>query len=581
MEKVGIQVEMLDGDLHLVPLDDIIFIQVERKTCSFYLKEGTPEATIGLTKLWEMIEEAGKGYDHHLKKVGRKHIINMDCIDRVDRSKLAVVLRRDPYTIMDPEVVKKNTRELPKEVLNHVKALKELQGRSDSEKKEEVPVMYYEVEIGDEPMKKLLQDLKKQKRIEVLGNYALIKKLTVPVEELNDEYLTEAGYEYVDLGLPSGTLWAAENLNGDSYFAWGELYENDIFDEKEYIHKKGLTGLIDSQTSALSLKYDAARHFRGGGWRMPTKEECEELLNECILSWCITEDRVHGCLLTGPNGNRIFLPARGLREGDRLNKWDDLCAYWTSSNKENGRPSALKVFEIEDEELELNRWVASDDPYRGLPIRPVISKGGLTGQEGNLKRMLFLNDEYFVNEEDRVMQDNDLIMDGWIIKRFTPPVKPEEAINVIANALKKFNPDVVVAFKTSCFWGQVIKKDLKFLVEPGWKISEGMKNYMATEQVDLEEKDWLVTQDMIDYYESKEEVLTTKDLKDTCWILAEEPWDLDDPQFDRCNSVELLPTNNLTRWANTRLLPIIKEVTDRLSKGPTGEKTLYERKFVI
>ena len=581
MEKVGIQVEMIDGNLHLVPLDDIIFIQVERKTCSFYLKEGTPEATIGLTKLWEKIEEAGKGYDHHLKKVGRKHIINMDCIDRVDRSKMAVVLRRDPYTIMDPEVVKKNTRELPKEVLNHVKALKELQGCSDSEKKEEVSVMYYEVEIGEEPMKKLLQDLKKQKRIEVLGNYALIKKLTVPVEELNDEYLTEAGYEYVDLGLPSGTLWAAENLNGDSYFAWGELYENDFFDEKEYIHKEGLTGLIDSQTSALSLKYDAARHFRGGGWRMPTKEECEELLNECIFSWCITEDRIHGCLLTGPNGNRIFLPARGLREGDRLNKWDDLCAYWTSSNKENGRPSALKVFEIEDEELELNRWVASDDPYRGLPIRPVISKGGLTGQEGNLKRMLFLNDEYFVNEEDRVMQDNDLIMDGWIIKRLTPPVKPEEAINVIANALKKFNPDVVVAFKTSCFWGQVIKKDLKFLVEPGWKISEGMKNYMATEQVDLEEKDWLVTQDMIDYYESKEEVLTTKDLKDTCWILAEEPWDLDDPQFDRCNSVELLPTNNLTRWTNTRLLPIIKEVTDRLSKDPTGEKTLYERKFVI
>ena len=581
MEKVGIQVEMLDGNLHFVPLDDIIFIQVERKICSFYLKEGTPEATIGLTKLWEMIEEAGKGYDHHLKKVGRKHIINMDCIDRVDRSKMAVVLRRDPYTIMDPEVVKKNTRELPKEVMNHVKALKELQGRSDSEKKEEASVMYYEVEIGGDPMKKLLQDLKKQKRIEVLGNYALIKKLTVPVEELNDEYMTEAGYEYVDLGLPSGTLWAAENLNGDSYFAWGELYENDIFDEKEYIHKEGLTGLIDSQTSALSLKYDAARHFRGGGWRMPTKEECEELLNECILSLCITEDRVHGCLLTGPNGNRIFLPARGFRERDRLKKWDDSCAYWTSSNKENRRPTALKVFETEGEELELNRWVASDDPYRGLPIRPVISKGGLTGKEGNLKRMLFLNDEYFVNEEDWVMQGNDLIMDGWIIKRLTPPVKPEEAINEIANALKKFNPDVVVAFKTSCFWGQVIKKDLKFLVEPGWKISEGMKNYMATEQVDLEEKDWLITQDMIDYYESKEEVLTTKDLKDTCWILAEEPWDLDDPQFDRCNTVELLPTNNLTRWTSTRLLPIIKEVTDRLSKGPTGEKTLYERKFFI
>ncbi len=105
---------------------------------------------------------------------------------------------------------------------------------------------------------------------------------------------------------------------------------------------------------------------------------------------------------------------------------------------------------------------------------------------------------------------------------------------------------------------------------------------MDTEQVGhLEEKDWLVTQDMIDYYENKEEELTTKDLQKTCWILAEEPWDLDDPQFDECNSVELLPVNCLTRWTNTRLLPIIKEVTDRLSKGPTSEKTLYERKYNI
>jgi len=582
MKKVGIEVEMLDGDLHFVPLDDIIFIKVERKTCCFFLKKETPEAIIGLTNLWSKIVEAGKGYDHHLKKVGRKYIINLDCIDRIDRSKMAVILKRDPYTIMDSEVVKRNKTEVPKKVMGIVKAIEKLHGRSESDKKqdskkEEIPAMYYEVELGDDPMKDLLADLKKQK---VLRNYALTKELTVPIEELNDEHLMEAGYEYVDLGLTSGTLWATENLNGNSYFAWGELYENDIFSEKEYIHKEGLTSLVDPQTSALSLKYDAARHFRGGGWRMPTEEECEELLKECVLSWCVTNDRVHGCLLTGSNGKRIFLPARGFLEGDRVIRRDDLCTYWSSSNNEVNRPSSLNIFEYEGEELELNKWVTSNDPYRGLPIRPVISKGGLTGQEGKKKRMLIL-DDLFANEDDFVMQGFYPTMDGWDIRRITPPVDYDKAANMIVNALKSFDPEVVVAFKSACFWGQKIKGRIKFLVEPGWKISEAMKYYMDVEQEDLEKKDWLVTQDMIDFYVSEEEKLTQKKLGKDCWVLAEEPWDTDAPQFEKCNSVELLPPNDLSRWTDTRLFPIVKEVIDRLKKGQTAPKTLYERKYNI
>lgn len=582
MKQVGIEVEMLDGNLHFIPLDDIIFIKVERKTCCFFLKKETPEAIIGLTNLWSKIVEAGKGYDHHLKKVGRKYIINLDCIDRIDRSKMAVILKRDPYTIMDSEVVKRNKTEVPKNVMGIVKAIEKLHGRSESDKKqdskkEEIPAMYYEVELGDDPMKDLLADLKKQK---VLRNYALTKELTVPIEELNDEHLMEAGYEYVDLGLTSGTLWATENLNGKSYFAWGELYENDIFSEKEYIHKEGLTGLVDPQTSALSLKYDAARHFRGGGWRMPTEEECEELLKECVLRWCVTKERVHGCLLTGSNGKRIFLPSRGFIEGDRVIRRDDLCAYWSSSNNEVNRPSSLNIFEYEGEELELNRWVTSNDPYRGLPIRPVISKGGLTGQEGKQKRMLIL-DDFFANEDDFVMQGFYPTMDGWDIRRITPPVDYDKADKMIANALKSFDPEVVVAFKSACFWGQKIKGRIKFLVEPDWKISEAMRNYMDVEQEDLEEKDWLVTQDMIDFYVSEEEKLTQKKLGKDCWVLAEEPWDTDAPQFEKCNSVELLPPNDLSRWTDTRLFPIVKEVTDRLSKDKTAPKTLYEKKFLI
>ena len=58
MDKVGIKVKMLDDELHFIALDDIIFIQVDRKVCSFYLKNETPQAIIKLIEVWEMIKKA-------------------------------------------------------------------------------------------------------------------------------------------------------------------------------------------------------------------------------------------------------------------------------------------------------------------------------------------------------------------------------------------------------------------------------------------------------------------------------------------------------------------------------------------
>ena len=581
MEKVGINIEMLDGQ-HFIPLDEIIFIHVKRKTSSFFLRNSTPEANISLRELWEMIKKAGLGHKHLLKKVGRKHIINLAYYHKIDLDRNMVILKREPFTMLPSETVK-STKELPEEVLRHFNAIKALHSSPDSEKKQEsieVPLKFYEVEIGEEPLKKLQKYIEDERRFKVIENYASRQELTVPLGKLNKEHLMEVGYEYVDLDLSSGTLWAAQDLNERSYYAWGELYENDIYSEKTYIHKDNLNSIIDPRTGALSLNYDAAHHFRGGGWRIPTKEECEELLNECTLNWCISNERIHGCLLTGPNGKHLFLPANGYMQGERNMGYEKFCSYWSSSNGEFDRPEAIKICEYEGKELEIERWVTSNDPYRGLPIRPVISKGGLTGQEGGKKRMLIL-DDFFANEEDFVMQGFYPTMDGWDIRRITPPVDYDKAANMIDNTLKTFNPEVVVAFKNSCFWGQKIKGRIKFLVEPGWKISEAMRNYMEVEQEGKKKKDWPVTQDMIDFYESKEEKLPQNEQGEKCWILAEEPWEIDAPQFEKCNSVELLPPNDLLRWADTCLFPIIKEVTDRLDKGQTDEKTLYERKFNI
>ena len=117
---------MLDGNKHFIPLDDIIFIQVNLKISSFYLRNSTPESRITLTELWNKIEKAGIGYNHHLRKISRKHIINLDYFDRVDPDRNMVILKRDPFTMSQSES-NKPKKELPQEVLKHLNAIKGLQ----------------------------------------------------------------------------------------------------------------------------------------------------------------------------------------------------------------------------------------------------------------------------------------------------------------------------------------------------------------------------------------------------------------------------------------------------------------------
>jgi hypothetical protein len=467
---------------------------------------------------------------------------------------------------------------LSEEIMKHVQAIDSIKNQNKVIEKKEI-----KVNIGKNPAKELVKFLNKNKRKEVLGAYAIMKELKCPIEELNGEHLMEAGYEYVDLGLTSGTLWATQDLNRRSYFAWGELYENDVFDEDNYIHKSTLDNIVDPQTSSLLPQFDAAHHFRGGGWRIPTKEECEELLNECILCWCITQDRKYGCLLTGPNGNHIFLQANGYMRRDRLMQNEKVCTYWSSSNIEFDRPSTLYISEFESEELEINSGLANKEPYYGLPIRPVISKDALTTAEGNKKHILIL-DDYFADDDDIIMQGFEPTMDGWIIKRLTLPLNPDEAKKLLVNALNAFNPDVVVAFKSACFWGQQIKEKegrVKFLVEPAWKMSETMERYVKEEQEFLDEKEQAEIQDLIVRYKKGEEQLTQYKLREDCWVLEEDPGEADEPQFNGCSSVEILPVNDRSRWTATRLYPIIKEVIEGHYRDEKGKPTLYGKKYLL
>jgi uncharacterized protein (TIGR02145 family) len=157
-------------------------------------------------------------------------------------------------------------------------------------------------------------------------------------------------HAYVDLGLPSGLLWATCNVGADNpedygdYFAWGETTPKDVYNWSTYQYcngssstltkycsksSNGYNGFIDDLTTLLP-EDDAATANWGSDWRMPTKEEWQELYNNTTVTWT-TQNGVKGRLFTASNGNSLFLPAAGFRNGSNLGHAGSLGDYWSSS----------------------------------------------------------------------------------------------------------------------------------------------------------------------------------------------------------------------------------------------------------
>jgi len=160
-----------------------------------------------------------------------------------------------------------------------------------------------------------------------------------------DEPVTPEEHEYVDLGLPSGTLWATCNVGANTpeeygdYFAWGETAPKEVYSWETYEWCNGswntLTnyctnsefGTEDNKTE-LEPENDAAYVNWGKSWRMPSPEQLQELLNNCIWTWT-TLNGVNGQQVTGPNGASLFLPVAGGRFDNSLNGVGSWGGYWS------------------------------------------------------------------------------------------------------------------------------------------------------------------------------------------------------------------------------------------------------------
>ena len=172
-------------------------------------------------------------------------------------------------------------------------------------------------------------------------------------------------HEYVDLGLPSGLLWATCNVGADTpeaygdYFAWGETQPKEVYDGNTYTYSDNST--------ILPPENDAATANWGNGWRMPTKEEWQELYNNTTVTWT-QQNGVNGRLFTATNGNSLFLPAAGYREDSSLLDAGGIGVYWSSSLC-TGSPYNAWYFYFNSNDYFMNY----DIRYDGQSVRAVRS----------------------------------------------------------------------------------------------------------------------------------------------------------------------------------------------------------------
>lgn len=171
------------------------------------------------------------------------------------------------------------------------------------------------------------------------------------VQEIN-------GHEYVDLGL--SVKWATCNVGANkpedygNYYSWGETKTKSDYSSSVTSSKRDIK--CDSQ-------YDAARANWGGSWRLPTKAECQELVDKCTWTWT-TQNGVKGCKVTGPNGNSIFLPAAGHRSWTSFYNNGMDGNYWSSMAYDSFFAYYLGFDSNEHSVYDFHR-------YNGHSVRPV------------------------------------------------------------------------------------------------------------------------------------------------------------------------------------------------------------------
>ena len=205
-------------------------------------------------------------------------------------------------------------------------------------------------------------------------------------DNTHDDDVNANGYKYVDLGLPSGILWATCNVGANTpeesgdYFAWGEIIEKDEYNYETYkwynINDAKYTkyctisdfGRIDNRT-ILELLDDAANVNWGGNWRMPTREEFYELKDNCIWEFSSINNVPGYKIISKVNGNSIFIPAVGYYSGSE--KIDEGVYGYYRTTSLSTYHSLATFFYFNSDKVSVTEELSRS---YGMTVRPVLGK---------------------------------------------------------------------------------------------------------------------------------------------------------------------------------------------------------------
>lgn len=195
------------------------------------------------------------------------------------------------------------------------------------------------------------------------------KPRVVLKNELYNIEVNNNGHTYVDLNLPSGTLWATMNVGANSITDYGNYYQYgkgaDTWQTTESQNDYSGT------ESPLSLSVDTARQCWGGSWHMPSRVQIQELLDCTTHEWInnYQNSNINGCLFTGDNGNVLFIPASG-RYWSELEHESSYGYIWSSDQMTDDFYGFTTAYQLRIWDNSV--YIYGESFSDGVPVRPVI-----------------------------------------------------------------------------------------------------------------------------------------------------------------------------------------------------------------
>ena len=231
-------------------------------------------------------------------------------------------------------------------------------------------------QIGKAVEKGVKKELKKAKNQQP-QNERINNVVPTVIGALQDNSPTEGlinGHEWVDLGLPSGTLWATCNVDATrpsqpgKLYAWGETATKSSYTQENSAYYKK-----DFDDFSGNASNDVAASQWGEGWRMPTKADFDELLHYCNWDY-VQKDGIWGSEITSTiNGKAIFLPVTGYKDGTKHLDASGNGMYWTSTPYRDQWNSGAHMYQFGGALGE----VSIAERCSGFAIRPVADNDSM------------------------------------------------------------------------------------------------------------------------------------------------------------------------------------------------------------